>query len=141
MLMPIAAVHKSAQLAVERERQALHDGLTGLPNRLLFHERANRVLRHGASARTAVMLLDLDHFKEINDTLGHHVGDLLLVGSVGGALAMYYIGAYIAIARPAEHVSNTLSPGGISAMAFFYLWTCFYGPTWNGEYARCFSIS
>ncbi|KJA25517.1 hypothetical protein HYPSUDRAFT_199669 [Hypholoma sublateritium FD-334 SS-4] len=62
---------------------------------------------------------------------------LLLVGSVGGAIAMYYIGAYIAIARPAEHVSDTLSPGGISAMAFFYLWTCFYGPTWNGEFVRC----
>ncbi len=66
---------------------------------------------------------------------------LLLVGSVGGALAMYYIGAYIAIARPAEHVSNKLSPGGISAMAFFYLWTCFYGPTWNGKSAHCPSIS
>jgi hypothetical protein len=58
---------------------------------------------------------------------------VLLVGSVGGAFAMYYIGAYIAIARPAEHVSATLSSGGISAMAFFYIWTCFYGPTWNGE--------
>jgi sugar porter (SP) family MFS transporter len=57
---------------------------------------------------------------------------LLLIGSIGGALSMYYIGAYIAIADPASNTSNTLSPGGISAVVFFYIWTCFYGPTWNG---------
>lgn len=57
---------------------------------------------------------------------------LLLVGSIGGALSMYYIGAYIAIADPASNSSNSLSPGGISAVVFFYIWTCFYGPTWNG---------
>jgi len=45
---------------------------------------------------------------------------------------MYYIGAYIAIADPAHHVTAKLSSGSISAMAFFYVWTCFYGPTWNG---------
>ncbi|KAF9477819.1 MFS quinate transporter QutD [Pholiota conissans] len=57
---------------------------------------------------------------------------LLLIGSVGGAFSMYYIGAYIAIAQPATHKSSTLSSGSISAMVFFYIWTCFYGPTWNG---------
>ncbi|KAF5317931.1 hypothetical protein D9619_012212 [Psilocybe cf. subviscida] len=57
---------------------------------------------------------------------------LLLVGSIGGAFSMYYIGAYIAIADPASNVSDTMSSGGISAIAFFYVWTCFYGPTWNG---------
>jgi len=45
---------------------------------------------------------------------------------------MYYIGAYIAIADPANNPTTKLSSGGISAIAFFYLWTCFYGPTWNG---------
>ena len=80
LLLPIEAIHRSAQLAADREHEALHDGLTGLPNRALFRLRVQRAcedsLRTGRPA--AVMLLDLDHFKEINDTLGHHVGDDLL---------------------------------------------------------------
>jgi len=80
LLLPIATIQKSAALAAERERQAVHDALTGLPNRALLHERATTVLTEaGRSGSTvAVMLLDLDHFKEINDTLGHRVGDNLL---------------------------------------------------------------
>ncbi len=80
MLLPIAAVHRSAKLAADRERESLHDALTGLPNRVMLQQRTARVLddagRSGLS--TAVLLIDLDHFKEINDTLGHYVGDLLL---------------------------------------------------------------
>lgn len=57
---------------------------------------------------------------------------LLLVGALGGALSMIWIGVYIAVAKPAEHPTSTLSGGGISAIVAFYLWTCFYGPTWNG---------
>ncbi|KAJ7114098.1 general substrate transporter [Mycena epipterygia] len=57
---------------------------------------------------------------------------VLLAGSIGGAISMFYIGAYIAVAKPAEHPTTTLGPGGQSAIAFFYIWTIFYSPTWNG---------
>jgi diguanylate cyclase (GGDEF)-like protein len=65
--------------AVERQHQALHDPLTGLPNRTLFTERVRQAIdqRRGAGS-VAVLLLDLDRFKEVNDTLGHHTGDLML---------------------------------------------------------------
>jgi len=59
---------------------ATHDQLTGLPNRALFSNRMMLELAHGQRNKTglAVMMLDLDKFKEVNDTMGHKVGDLLL---------------------------------------------------------------
>ena len=62
------------------EHQALHDGLTGLPNRILLLDRINQVVKDAKRNNTnlAVIVMDLDRFKEINDTLGHHIGDILL---------------------------------------------------------------
>ncbi len=58
---------------------AHHDGLTDLPNRVAFYERIGSALSHlRRSESIAVLSLDLDHFKAVNDTLGHPVGDLLL---------------------------------------------------------------
>jgi diguanylate cyclase (GGDEF)-like protein len=77
---PLAAMYASAAMSVQREHQAHHDELTGLPNRKLLLRRAGEVLdRAGpADAMAGFLLLDLDRFKEVNDTLGHAVGDRLL---------------------------------------------------------------
>ena len=78
----------SARRSAEQERllaqekiihMARHDALTGLPNRMMFRERLERVLADNRSTtQTAVLYLDLDGFKEVNDTAGHAAGDVLL---------------------------------------------------------------
>jgi len=67
------------QHAAAHEHQALHDSLTGLPNRELFRRTVEDALARGRlGERGALVLVDLDHFKEVNDTLGHPAGDELL---------------------------------------------------------------
>ncbi|MFI9557726.1 putative bifunctional diguanylate cyclase/phosphodiesterase [Nonomuraea endophytica] len=76
---PLAAVYFTATLSMRRDHQALHDELTGLPNRkmlIVSTEEALAEAREGE--RVGLFLLDLDRFKEVNDTMGHPVGDRLL---------------------------------------------------------------
>ncbi len=82
------------RLEKQLAHEALHDSLTGMPNRALFRDRLDHALRRAnrppvsdpLGGGTAVMFMDLDDFKVINNTLGHRIGDALLI-AVGGRIA------------------------------------------------------
>lgn len=80
LLTPMIAVRAISKLALEHRDSALHDPLTDLPNRAYFLTRLGEhlAIRHSGTEAIAVMFIDLDHFKEVNDTLGHDSGDALI---------------------------------------------------------------
>lgn len=87
VLVPLFAVYRMARLTVEQQHLAAADPLTGLPNRKALlaevaeqvHLHAERTARGEPGGQLALLLIDLDRFKNVNDALGHAVGDRLLV--------------------------------------------------------------
>jgi diguanylate cyclase (GGDEF)-like protein len=120
---------KILRQAAKNEHEARHDALTGLANRTLLADRVGQAIRevHRDSRMVGLLLIDLDRFKEVNDTLGHHCGDLLLqqvatrlsgtvretdtVARLGGdefALLLPRIGSASDATRMAERVQEAL---------------------------------
>ncbi len=80
LALPMAAVHVASRQASEMEHLALHDTLTGLPNRTLLLQATARALgAPGDDQDTALLIVDLDRFRDVNDTLGREQGDAVLV--------------------------------------------------------------
>ena len=91
------AVERLRKVAEERAHEALHDQLTGLPNRCVFRDAVEVLMERGE--RGAVLLLDLQDFKDVNDTLGHTAGDQLL---------------RVVALRLQESVPDLVSPGPVA---------------------------
>ncbi|MBC3377166.1 EAL domain-containing protein [Pseudomonas sp. SWRI92] len=101
---------------------AHHDPLTGLPNRLLFSDRTEQAVTSAQLHKRgcALLLLDLDHFKNINDSLGHNVGDELLKGVAKRFLGLFAPGVTLARLGGDEFavlVENCSQPGQAAALA------------------------
>ncbi|MGN6607999.1 MAG: putative bifunctional diguanylate cyclase/phosphodiesterase [Jatrophihabitans sp.] len=98
LLVPLLLIYYVATQSLEREHAAGHDALTGLPNRATLRYEVDEALNshHREGLGFALMLIDLDDFKTVNDTLGHQVGDALLT-------------------RIAERLSASLRPGDLVA--------------------------
>ncbi|MGZ5037005.1 MAG: putative bifunctional diguanylate cyclase/phosphodiesterase [Usitatibacter sp.] len=80
LLVALANIDDRKRMQEDMRRKAMHDQLTGLPNRSMFLESLDRAVRKARrrQGRFSVLFVDLDHFKEVNDSLGHSAGDQLL---------------------------------------------------------------
>ena len=128
LLIPVGAVYITARSSVIQAHQALTDGLTGLANRTRFRADVQATLEESGRMHRplAVLLIDLDRFKEINDTLGHHTGDVLL-GRIGPRLV-----------AASDAVSLVARLGGDE---FAVLLSCVDGPDEAIEVARALTLA
>lgn len=80
VIVAAVVLRYTIRISHEREHLAIHDALTGLPNRRLFMDRLEQALIHARRHKTlvGVLFIDLDNFKRVNDTLGHAIGDQLI---------------------------------------------------------------
>jgi diguanylate cyclase (GGDEF)-like protein/PAS domain S-box-containing protein len=122
LVLTIRDVTVRRQLENDLAYQAFHDGLTGLANRVLFQNRLEHAARlaQGDGATVGVLFVDLDDFKEVNDTLGHAAGDQLLI-AVGQRIA-HTVGSLDTAARMggdefAIVVSDAQSPEAVDELA------------------------
>jgi diguanylate cyclase (GGDEF)-like protein len=107
-------IERLHEQAAQREHESLHDPLTGLPNRSRFLRDVARAIEEAQSTGEAfaVALLDLDDFKQVNDTLGHHNGDLLLAQVASRLRAA--VSERVVVARLGGDEFGLLTPLGAS---------------------------
>ncbi|AGL20122.1 bifunctional diguanylate cyclase/phosphodiesterase [Actinoplanes sp. N902-109] len=122
MVVTLRDVTERRRLERELIHQAFHDSLTGLANRVLFTDRLQHALARGArdGSVVGVLFIDLDDFKIVNDTLGHAVGDQLLVAvaeRIAGALRADDTAARIGGDEFAALVENVQDPGAVEETA------------------------
>ncbi|HWG99710.1 MAG TPA: diguanylate cyclase, partial [Pilimelia sp.] len=122
LVVTMRDVTERRRLEAELTHRALHDSLTGLANRVLFHDRTNRAITRSQRTGTliGVLFIDLDDFKVVNDTLGHQMGDelLLAVGQrLTGVLREHDTAARLGGDEFAILVEDATHPADVEAVA------------------------
>ncbi|MBM2623111.1 EAL domain-containing protein [Actinoplanes sp. LDG1-06] len=122
LVLTLRDVTERRRLEAELTHRVFHDAMTGLANRVLFHDRLGHALARGArdGSVVGVLFIDLDDFKKVNDTLGHAVGDQLLIGvanRIAGALRADDTAARLGGDEFAALVENVQDPGAVEETA------------------------
>ena len=122
LVLTLRDVTERRRLEAELTHRVFHDAMTGLANRVLFHDRLGHALQRSArdGSVVGVLFIDLDDFKKVNDTLGHAAGDQLLIGvanRIAGALRADDTAARLGGDEFAALVENVQDPGAVEETA------------------------
>jgi len=122
LVLTLRDVTERRRLEQELTHRVFHDAMTGLANRVLFHDRLGHALARSArdGSVVGVLFIDLDDFKKVNDTLGHAVGDQLLIGvanRIAGALRADDTAARLGGDEFAALIENVQDPGAVEEAA------------------------